>query len=314
MILGGGPGWPPPEVPPWAWHAVFAVAVATLAAGLALTWTGRLLSARLLSLARPSDLEARLLVGYYLLERGRPRDALAHFRWVVARRPDYGEAHHWEGLALAQSGDHAGAASALEVAARIQRPVLERLEAASRDPEASPASRLLERLEASRRRTVDTLSALGVAAWRAGRVGQALEALEGAVGLEPGSARAHNDLAWVLVTERPREPEPLGRALLHAERAVALDPSSAACLGTLGAVRLRQGLPAEAAGLLERALQARGATGGRAPRSAATDLCLLAMARAALGQEGPAREALDAALRAGPEARWRLEAEEAVRG
>ncbi len=67
----------------------------------------------------------------------------------------------------------------------------------------------------------------------------------------PRSALYHNDLAW-LSANLDRD---LDKALLHAQKAVELDPQSAGILDTLAEVHFRRGNRAEAARLAKRCLE-----------------------------------------------------------
>ncbi len=102
--------------------------------------------------------------------------------------------------------------------------------------------------------------------------------------LRPNSANTANELAWALVSV-PGHGDP-EEALAWARKAVNLSPNSAIYANTLGVALYRAGRIAEAAGVLERNVPGN-------TDSAGFDWVFLAMCKKRLGQDAPARVALD---------------------
>jgi WD40 repeat protein len=98
-----------------------------------------------------------------------------------------------------------------------------------------------------------------------------------AVRLDPENAVAHNLLSWLLATG-PLELRDPPQAVVHARRAVALDPGNQNYANTLGAALQRAGQHAEAVVVLEDSLKR------STPQLAPHDLIFLAFAHAGLAQ------------------------------
>jgi hypothetical protein len=98
-----------------------------------------------------------------------------------------------------------------------------------------------------------------------------------AVRLDPENAVAHNLLSWLLTTG-PLELRDPPRAVVHARRAVALDPGCQNYANTLGAALQRAGQHTEAVVVLEDSLKR------STPLFAPHDLIFLALAHAGLAQ------------------------------
>jgi serine/threonine protein kinase/WD40 repeat protein len=115
---------------------------------------------------------------------------------------------------------------------------------------------------------------------------RALAALRQAVQVAPSHARAHNDLAWLLLTgpKELRDPE---QALPQARKAVELAPNQQLYLNTLGLALYRTGQFAEAVPVLERSLAA-----GKG-QTDAFDLFFLALCHHRLGDAARARDCLE---------------------
>jgi alkane 1-monooxygenase len=120
--------------------------------------------------------------------------------------------------------------------------------------------------------------------------GKALAALRQAVQIAPGHARAHNDLAWLLLTG-PKELRDPAQALPQARKAVELDPEQFLYHNTLGVAQYRNGLYPEAISTLEKSLKA------RLGKFDGFDLFFLAMCHARLGEPAKARECFDRAMK-----------------
>jgi uncharacterized protein HemY len=108
------------------------------------------------------------------------------------------------------------------------------------------------------------------------------------VQIDPGNARARNDLARLLLTG-PKELRDPPEALPLARRAVELDGLRQAYLNTLGVALYRNDRFTEAASVLEKSLAA-----GQGQYDA-SDLFFLAMCHAKLGDATKARDCFDRA-------------------
>jgi serine/threonine protein kinase/WD40 repeat protein/Tfp pilus assembly protein PilF len=112
---------------------------------------------------------------------------------------------------------------------------------------------------------------------------KALAALQQAVRIDPGCAKAHNNLSWLLLAG-PRELRDPAQALPSARMAVELEPNQAIYLNTLGVALYYTGQFAEAIPLLERSLREQN---GQAD---AFDLFFLAMCHHRQGDTAKAKE------------------------
>jgi predicted Zn-dependent protease len=137
----------------------------------------------------------------------------------------------------------------------------------------------------------------GEVSFSQGHLDAAIDDLEGSLARQPDQpvirlmlGRACNGRAWVLATG-PGPGRDLGRALVLAQRAVALDPGHAEALNTLGVVRYRAGRYTEAIETLDRSLAA-----GQG-HSDAWDLFFLAMAHHRLGHREQGRACFARGLR-----------------
>ncbi len=165
-------------------------------------------------------------------------------------------------------------------------------------------------LDGAIERSPDDVRLLSMRAQREVASGDWIEAIrdyQRILDLNPQSADALNNLAWLLLEEAPEELRNRTEAGRLAERAVAIDPDNAYVLGTYGTVLLRRGDPRQAATFLERALAQ-----DRPNLDEATDRYLLAIALAGAGRLEESERSLNDAIRQDPKNRYRLEAEEAI--
>jgi len=144
----------------------------------------------------------RLQAGVDLLQRGRPGDAAATFRTLVAEQPGLGDGHRLLGLALRDAGDTVGAEASLRAALALA-------------PKSGPATVALSELLLAQGRGDDALAviaplaatpdadihmltACGDALKALGRPEEAREVYARAVTAAPASAVAEHNLAGVL--------------------------------------------------------------------------------------------------------------------
>jgi serine/threonine protein kinase/WD40 repeat protein len=114
----------------------------------------------------------------------------------------------------------------------------------------------------------------------------ALAELRQAIKIAPKYARAHNNLAWLLLTG-PRELRDPAQALPLARKAVELEPKKPVFVNTLGVALYRVGQFAEAIPFLERSLLE------RKGQTDAFDLFFLAMCHHRLGDAARAKDCLE---------------------
>jgi eukaryotic-like serine/threonine-protein kinase len=105
--------------------------------------------------------------------------------------------------------------------------------------------------------------------------------IQRAADLDPGNAQIHNRLAWLLATG-PLELRDADQSLLHARRAVALEPGNRSYINTLGVALYRCAQYDEAIRTLERSLEL------NRPQSGAYDLLFLALCHQAQGDAAAA--------------------------
>jgi tetratricopeptide (TPR) repeat protein len=107
--------------------------------------------------------------------------------------------------------------------------------------------------------------------------------------IDPAFAKAHNNLAWLLLTG-PADLRNPAEALRHAYRAVELVPAQSTYHNTLGVALYRNGQLALAVPVLRKSL-----AGGKG-QSDAFDLFFLAMCHARLGDRTKAKDCFDRAV------------------
>ncbi len=189
-----------------------------------------------------------------LYQHGRPREAIAVYREVLAERPDLELAHrhlaflHWslgevvEAIGTLTRAREAGVASpAVEGQLGIY------LAESGAVDDAVP---LLEALVSVERPDLDALNALGIAYARGGDTQRAIETFERGLSIDPDSAMALENIGAVHLQRG--DPAAAGEAF---ERAVALAPLSSRAHAGLGVVQLRSGDRAAAVASWTRAVE-----------------------------------------------------------
>jgi Flp pilus assembly protein TadD len=192
--------------------------------------------------------------GAAALRAGRPGEAEAAFRGVVAIEPRAHQAHHLLGVAVHQQGRGAEAASHIRAAIALDggQPSYHCnlgvvLESIGRFGEAEASLRAAIRL---RPEYPSALSNLGQVLNQLGRPVEAEASLRAALRLEPDSPIALNNLAIALCDQgRPADAE---RCLREALR---LAPAAANALNNLGIALFDQGRAAEAEASFRKALR-----------------------------------------------------------
>ncbi|MGB5540569.1 MAG: tetratricopeptide repeat protein, partial [Gammaproteobacteria bacterium] len=220
----------------------------------------------------PQDAPARLRLGEVLFKSGEPEAARALFEALLEQQPDSAWAHHRLAQVLAALGDPAGAidqnrraieryenfgaahyALALAYRDRGESELAQAHMARYRAyPEQSPAhvDALLESLDAldiSATAQVRRAKRLE----RAGRMQDALQALQQAVAVEPDSIEAHSQL--VRLYHRFND---TGRAEQHYRAVTAIEPNAVMVNLEYGTLLAEQGRIADAATAFEKVLTA----------------------------------------------------------
>lgn len=273
----------------------------------------------------PDEVDPYLDLGaLYSNAQPRPQRAVEAFEAAIRLKPMHAGAHHGLGMALSQLGEPQRAEQEFQRAAQlaptnpIPRHALGRLYATSnRLDEAlaaySEAIRLQPNLVVSRvdrgriylhrhqwqaarddfRAATELAPAnaeaqlgLGQVSQQLGDVQAANKAYRAAIRANPKLALAYNNLAWLQAAAGEVSPE----AVEWARRAVELAPQTSAFRDTLGWLLHLQGDHVNAKAELERAAQ---------QEATADILYHLGAVYAALGERGPAREALSQALAKG---------------
>ena len=187
-----------------------------------------------------AHIDAAIHRGVDLYQRGRPREAVAAYREVIAQRPDLELAHrhlaflHWslgevaEAIATLTRARDAGIASPA-VAGQLGIYLAE-------SGAAGEAVPLLEALVAGDRPALDPLNALGIAYARRGDAARALATFERVLALDPDSAMALENIGAVHVQRG--DGAAAGAAFA---RAVAVAPRSSRAHAGLGVVQLQSG-------------------------------------------------------------------------
>jgi len=181
---------------------------------------------------QPAFYPASVGLGYTLLARGKPKEALARFDAAAAQAPRYGPALAGRAEALIAAGERDAALAAFEAAIAAD-PSLGDL---GRRIDALKLDRLQDRI-ASARRAAD-----------AGRLDEARDGYAAALALSPDTAFLHRDLGLVELRRKN-----LPGAERHLRKALALDPADISALTGLGDALERQGNLEGAISTLERA-------------------------------------------------------------
>jgi protein O-mannosyl-transferase len=160
---------------------------------------------------RPNYPEARNNLGRTLADKGLWDEAIAQYREAISEDPGFGRIHYNLGSALLHVGHLDEAISTLERSVRLEQD------------------------------NPDAWYDLGTAYVRAGRDPDAEQAYLRAIDLRPASAQAQNDLATTLARMGR-----MGDALRHYEAAVRLQPGNAVLQANLGYALLASGRPGDA--------------------------------------------------------------------
>ncbi|MDZ7829203.1 MAG: tetratricopeptide repeat protein [Halofilum sp. (in: g-proteobacteria)] len=248
--------------------------------------------------ANPDNVEAQIVMARARLQQGREQEARALIAALPERAAGRPLALETRAMLAMNAGDFPAAADAY-------RQLLEVVPAGGYVIKLATALRRAGRTDEAVTALDDWLARNpdDAAVWLAagdvqvlrGNEAAAISAYRSALEADPESATAMNNIAWLL---RERDPD---EALRLAERAVELQPASAAVRDTLGMVLLARGEP-EAAVESFRA--------GLARASDSPDLNHhLARALVAAGRQDEAREPLRRALESGASFAGRAEAE-----
>ena len=162
---------------------------------------------------QPAFYPASVGLGYTLLARGKPKEALARFDAAVVRAPRYGPALAGRAEALIAAGDRDAALEAFEAAMAA-------------DPGLGDLGRRIDALKLDR---LQDLIASARRAADAGRLDEARDGYTAALGLSPDTAFLHRDLGLVEL-RRKNLPE----AERRLRKALALDPADVGALTGLG--------------------------------------------------------------------------------
>lgn len=242
--------------------------------------------------ARPPGRRQRQLArAQQLHQSGQAAEAEAEYRRLLSKSPKDPELNYLAGLAALETGNIAGAADRLSLAARFDasNPLYQfhlgvAFGALGRMTDAATAYREAGRLDPT---NGDAHFNLGTALQALGALDDAVAAYRQAVAVAPGDGQALNNLGVALKN--------LGRldeAREALESALSLDPSNADALSNLGAVLIALDQPSDAAEMLALALEKR-------PGHAAT-LNNLGLARMALAQYGEAAKCFGEAIAVAP--------------
>lgn len=173
-------------------------------------------------------------------QRGRPDEAAALYRSILAARPDLELAYRHLAFVAWSAGDVREAVKTLKRAlgAGVSSPALVTQLATylAETGAAREALALVAPLATRPEADLDTLNALGIAYARAGQPARALEVFQRMVARDPDSAMAFENIGTVHLTRGE-----LQRAREAFERAVALAPRSSRAHAGLGVVRLKTG-------------------------------------------------------------------------
>ncbi len=174
-----------------------------------------------------------IAAGVACKQRGRVREAIAHFRRAAALEPTEYAAHFELGSALAQTGSYEDAARSLTHAIQLRPDAAEAISNLGAVFRAvgnhGRAVTCLQRALAVQPGYAPALSNLGSSLLALGRQSEAVAALAEAVRNDPALADAHINLSGALVAAGR-----YAEAIEHCERALALKPEDADALLNLG--------------------------------------------------------------------------------
>jgi tetratricopeptide (TPR) repeat protein len=95
---------------------------------------------------------------------------------------------------------------------------------------------------------------LAIGLYRQGKLGEAILELREALGLNPDNEKAHNNLAWALAIDPRRSAREYEEAVIHARKAVEMQPADSTFQGTRALAELRAGHWAEGIASAEQSL------------------------------------------------------------
>jgi tetratricopeptide (TPR) repeat protein len=260
----------------------------------AMTWSEAIADLEQVLRLTPDDPDARLRLAEAYLQTDSLREAGTALDQHLARSPRDLDARLWRGLVALRLGQSQAAADdftyvlAADPEQEVARDGCARAWLTLGRPQDALTD--LDELIRSHPGDASFVELRGEIHERLGHDEAARADRERAVVLVKPSAQALNGVAWDLVTGAVylRDPE---RAVSLARKAVALAPSQANFLNTLGIAVYRTGRYADAIATLEQSLAANGG------KLAAFDLFFVAMARHRLGERVQARDSFDRAVR-----------------
>ncbi len=239
----------------------------------------------------PSLDEAHNQIGVIMQRQGRKREAIEQFTRAIEVNPDTPGPYNNVGLIYREMGQMERARQVLETGITMapRSAVLHNSLGSLRYDvgEIDEAVQEFEKALELKPDYAEAVSNLAVLHQERKDPIKAAAYLSRLVALEPGNGDARVSLALALLAQRKE-----GEAVTALHELLKQDPSNLKGLIALGEVRLRQGLPREAAALLERAAR----SGGEIPRVWNS----LAQAYTALGQTAAAREAMQRSLALDP--------------
>lgn len=206
---------------------------------------------------RPTFVAARINLAGVLHPLGRTEEAVAELTDLIAAYPRLPQAHYNLGTILAEEG-------------RLERAINEYYAALEADPTytrarvalmltLADAGRLTEAVTLAEQAIRDAEAEAGllhvaaVVFQRAGRLGEAREALERARAADPDNLAITGDLAWFLASCPDRSLRDVARAVALAERVRAADPASLPGIRLLADVLAAAGRSDEALAVLQQA-------------------------------------------------------------
>ncbi len=225
------------------------------------------------------------------LGAGEPDKGLVLIDSAIAARPEATSLHNLRGRLLVAAGRPGAARASFERALELEPGNAQALSGlgsvAIREGDLPAAVAFLDRSAAADAANGEAMLRAAQVLFAMGERKEAERRFRAVLGLNPASAGAANDLAWLLAEDR-RE---LDLAARLARQAVASDPSPNH-LDTLAWVQIQRGTPERAVETLERALEVAPAD----PRIRYR----LALAQIAMQDEAAARSSLEQALATGP--------------
>ena len=193
-------------------------------------------------------------LGIMLLDRGRTKEAVAHFEQALRIKPDYADAHYSLALAFIRSGKVTDAIEQYDRVLEINPNRADAhcdlglaLQQAGRSKEAIDHYQAALRIEPH---YAEPHYDWGMALWQSGRFDEAAAQYEQALRIEPDFAEAHGALGAAF-----QRAGRLAEAVQHYEQALRIKPDYAEAHNNLGNVLVRLGDRAEAIKQYEEALR-----------------------------------------------------------